>query len=274
MGRKKEIPRTVDIDAAIRKKARKKWVPRFATRILEKIIRQDFINAIIYRNRDAYGLEFVDAIIKDFELHIHTQNESRIPDSGRFIFAANHPLGGIESMAFMRVVGNHFENIIFPVNDFLMNLPNLNPLFVPINKFGGQNRDSVTKLGKAYSSDAQILYYPAGLVSRKTKGKISDPEWKTTIITKAKQHQRDIIPVFIDGRNSNFFYWLASMRKRLNIKFNIEMMFLPNETYKQKQKDICLSFGSPLPYTMFDNSKTPQEWTEFVRNKVYAMDGK
>ncbi len=260
----------IDLDQIVRNKSGKRKVPGFVVNILKRIIHQDKINAFLRRHYDKKGLEWAKVFLDEFDIKIETKGEDNIPDEGKFIFAANHPMGGTESHAFMVVVGHHFKNIKVPVNDLLMYLKPMQSIFIPINKFRGQNRDNIKLLNDMFSSDAQILMFPAGLASRKIKGEIKDLEWKKTFITKAIQYKRDVIPVYIEGRNSNFFYNLAKLRKFLHIKFNVEMMFLPNELFKQRGMKICLHFGKPISYKVFDDTKTHKEWTKFVRNKVYV----
>ena len=215
--------------------------------------------------------------------------------SGRYILAANHPLGGIDGMALMQEVGKVRPDIVFPVNDLLMNVPGLRPLFIPINKHG-KNTENARIINDTFASDKLVLYFPAGLVSRKTKqapssesrvpstesrapsseprapsSSIRDLEWKNTFIKKARRYQRDVVPVFIDGRNSEWFYNLSLWRKRLGIKANIEMLYLVDEMSKQFGKTITLTFGDPIPYTTFDKSKTEAQWAEWVKERVYAM---
>lgn len=261
----------IDLDKIVRNKSGKRKVPGFVVNILKRIVHQDEINAFLRRHHDKKGLAWSQAFLDEFDIKIKTYGEANIPTEGRFIFAANHPLGGTESHAFMTVVGRHFSKIKVPVNDLLMHLKPMESIFVPLNKFGSQSRDNIQLLNDTFASDAQILMFPAGLASRKIKGEIKDLEWKKTFITKAVQYKRDVIPVYIEGRNSNFFYNLAKLRKLLRIKFNVEMMFLPNELFKQRGLTICIHFGKPISYKKFDASKSPQEWAAFVKNKVYEM---
>ncbi len=264
----------INIEEIIKTKNPKlaKRLPKFIINRIKKIIHQDEVNQTLRNHKDKYGLEFVKAVLDDFKITIKLQGEENIPENGRFIFAANHPLGALESLVMMYAVSKHFEKVRFLVNDILLNLKNFDPLFVPINKHGSQSRSAMELIDKAYDSDAQILYFPAGLVSRRNKGKIEDPEWKKSFIVKAKKHQRDIIPVFLTGRNSNFFYNLASFRKLIGIKANIEMFFLSNEAFKQKGKTITVFFGKPVSYTTFDKSKSLPEWAQYVKKIVYSMN--
>jgi putative hemolysin len=143
-------------------------------------------------------------------------------------------------------------------------------LFIPVNKHGS-NTENLQIIHKTFESDKIMLYFPAGLVSRKQNGKIEDLEWKTTFITKAKKYERDIIPTFIEGSNSNFFYRLANIRKQLNIGANIEMLYLPNEMFKQKNKTIRIIFGKPISYEIFDKRYNYSQWAAKLKSYVYAI---
>ena len=186
---------------------------------------------------------------------------------------ANHPLGGFDGMVLIHIIGKYFKNIKFLVNDILMNIFNIEEFFIPVNTFGSQSVEYVKRIEEEYASDAQILNFPAGLCSRKIKGRILDLEWKKSFINKAIKHKRNIIPLHFGGRNSNFFYNLANFRKFLGIKTNIELFFLPDELYTQKNKTILVKFGNPISYRTFNKSKTHKEWAKWVKDKAYALGG-
>jgi len=172
---------------------------------------------------------------------------------------------------FAKEVGDIFPNVQFIVNDILLNIENLDPIFVPVNKHGKQSSEYVRRIDETYRSEAQVLNFPAGLCSRKVKGQIVDLEWHKSFINKAKKHQRDIIPVYISGRNSGFFYNLARIRALLGIKANIEMLYLPNEMFKQQEKNIDIIFGKPIDYRVLDKRFTPREWAQKIKNHVYQL---
>lgn len=263
----------IDLEEVIRKKNLRllKVLPKFVVNFLKRIIYQDQINIVIENNKSAYGLDFVSGILKGFGVNVEVSGMENIPASGRFIFASNHPLGGLDGLVLMNEVGKKFPDLKFIVNDLLLNVKNFEPVFIPVNKHGRQSTEYARLIETAYKSDTQILYFPAGLCSRKIKGKIIDLPWHKSFIVKSVQFKRDIIPVYFEGRNTNFFYNLANLRKFLGIKANIEMMFLVGEMFKQQKKKIKLTFGKPLPYTVFDNSKSPGDWALQMRNIVYSM---
>lgn len=264
----------INIQEVIRTKNPKlaKRLPKFIIRWIEKILHQREMNETLENHKEKFGFDFTQAVLDDFQITLKFEGDENIPKEGRFIFAANHPLGALESMVMMIGVGKHFKEVRFLVNDLLLHLKNFHPLFVPINKHGAQSREATAQIDEVYNSDAQILYFPSGMVSRKIKGRIQDTEWKKSFIVKSKKHERDIIPVFLVGRNSNFFYNFANFRKRIGIKANIEMFFLPNEMYKQKGKTITVIFGKPIPHSTFDSSKSLPEWAKYVRDIVYSMN--
>jgi putative hemolysin len=88
---------------------------------------------------------------------------------------------------------------------------------------------------------------------------------------KAIESKRDVIPVHFSGQNSNFFYNLANIRKMLGVKFNIEMLYLPDEMFNSKNKTFTITFGKPIPWQTFDKSKTLVEWAQYVREMAYLL---
>lgn len=248
-----------------------KLLPRCMLNYIIRILHQDEINDVVSKYSTYYGLDFLDRCLSYMGFHYKVEGEEHIPSSGRFIVAGNHPLGGLDGMMLMSAIGKHHKNIKFIVNDILLNLKNLASLFIPVNKHGGQPLEYARMIEEAYSSDAQILYFPAGLCSRKINGKIMDLEWKKSFIEKAIKHKRDIIPVFIEGKNSNFFYNLANIRKWLGIKANIEMFYLADEMFNQKTKNIVLKFGKPIAWQTFDTRFNKKIWAAKVKEHVYAL---
>ncbi|MCT1524434.1 MULTISPECIES: 1-acyl-sn-glycerol-3-phosphate acyltransferase [Sphingobacterium] len=250
-----------------------KWIPKPLISYLERVIHEDEINYIMTTYHDDMGLDFVDSLLNELDVKVHLEGAENIPLEDSVIFASNHPLGGLDGVAFMQAIGKYRKDVKFLVNDILMNVRNLEPLFVPVNKLGGQSKSGIAAIENAYASDHALLVFPAGLVSRKINGKIVDLEWKKSFISKAKKYKKDIVPVYIDGRNSNFFYNLARFRNKVGLKANIEMLYLPDELFSQRGKDITIKIGKRIPYSQFDNSKNERQWAAEVKETVYAMSG-
>jgi 1-acyl-sn-glycerol-3-phosphate acyltransferase len=267
-----EIPQ-IDVERVLFSKnpALAKAVPGFLVRYLKRIVHQDELNEFLKKYGHLKDSDLIDAGLNHFGIRYTIFFPENIPESGRYIFVSNHPLGGLDGLVFIHELSKHYSSLKFPVNDILTNIDNLSGIFLPVNKHGSQGKDAVRSIEEAYASDNQILYFPEGLCSRKRRGVIKDLVWQKSFITKARQHKRDIIPAYFSGRNSNFFYNLARVRKSLGIKANIEMLYLADEMFLQKDKEIHLVFGNSIPWTTFDKSRTPLEWAAWVKTKTYEL---
>ncbi len=263
----------IDIEKVIEEKnsSLKKALPGFVINYLKKIAHQEEVNHFINTYYDHEGVDFIKVLLQEMNTTVNTVNlEKNIPQTDKVIVTSNHPLGGLDGLALMLAVGRVRTDIQFPVNDILTKIPNLQVLFIPVNKHGS-NSDNIRLFNQTFEKNNIICYFPAGLVSRKQHGKIMDLEWKKTVISKARRYKRDIIPTYIDGKNSNFFYNLALYRKKLGIKANIEMFYLSNEFFKQRNKTLTITFGKRIPYSVFDKRYRDNKWAELLKQHVYKL---
>lgn len=268
---------TIDIDEIVRGKAgaKARFVPRFVLSWLKRIIHQDEVNEFILGEGDKQGMPWLDDCMEYLGTKLNVKGLENLPDDsdGRlFTFVSNHPLGGPDGVALGHLLGHRYDGRIkYLVNDLLMNLHGLAPFFVPINKTGKQSRDFPRLVEAAFGSPNHIIMFPAGLCSRRINGQIHDLPWQKTFITKSVETRRDIVPIRFDGRNSDFFYRIANVGKRLGLKFNIAMLFLVDELYKNRGKTFDVTIGKPIPYSTFDKSRKPQEWAAYVEDIVYKL---
>ncbi|MCD8287720.1 MAG: 1-acyl-sn-glycerol-3-phosphate acyltransferase [Porphyromonadaceae bacterium] len=263
----------IDLEDVVRKKSARiaKRIPKFIFNYLERTIQQERFNRFFEVYPNLRGVDFANTVIEYLNISLQVEGEENIPAKGRFIFASNHPLGGIDGVALISVLGQRYnKNIKFVVNDLLTVLP-LSDVFLPINKYGKQDKDKANNICEAYESDCQIIVFPAGLCSRQQKREICDLTWNKAFIAKSVQYQRDVIPIWFEGYNSPFFYRFARWRKRLGIKFNVELVYLPDEMFKSERKRFTIHFGRPIPWQTFDKSKSRMEWAQYVKGKVYSI---
>ena len=268
--------KTIDIEKVLKDKmgAKAKFVPGFLVRWLKRIVHQDEINAFLWENRDKAGVEWLEACVSYLDIKLEIEGKENLPaanDKRLYTIVSNHPLGGQDGVALGAIVGRHFEGRFrYLVNDLLMNLPGLAPLCIPINKTGSQSRNFPAMVKAGFESNNHMLMFPAGLCSRRHNGLIRDIPWSKTFISKSVEYQRDIIPIHFSGQNSNFFYRLANFSDRF-LPFNLAMIFLADEMYKNVHKSFQVKIGKPIPWQTFDKSKSPQEWAQFVREQVYSL---
>ena len=252
-----------------------KLVPGFAISWMEKLIRQEGLNEILRVTYPSRGSEFSSKVLRHLDISVEVEGLESLPDGRRYMFASNHPLGGLDGIALIWVLGKKYgdDKVRFLVNDMLMNVEPLREMFLPVNKFGAQGRGAVEAINAVMESDMQVLQFPAGLVSRlHDDGSVSDLEWQKAFVTKAIEYRRDIVPVRFVAANSPKFYKTARRRKKLGIKFNIEQILLPAEIFKSKSKNFRIIFGKPISWEELKSKEaTPKALAAEIRSIVYRM---
>lgn len=274
---KKDIQKTIDIQKVLESKmgTKAKYVPSLAVNWLKRLIHENQINEFLWDNKDIEGTEWLESCVKYLDMKLEITGLENLPakDDGKlYTFVSNHPLGGQDGVALGSIIGRHYDGKFrYLVNDLLMNLPGLRPVCIGINKTGKNGRDFPRMVEAGFQSDNHILMFPAGLNSRKINGKIHDLPWKKTFITKSVEYQRDVVPIFFGGRNSERFYRIAHFSDKYVKKVNLAMLFLVDEMYRNVGKTFRVAIGKPIPWQTFDKSKTAAEWAEYVENKVYEL---
>ena len=271
------IEKTIDIDKILASKMgdKAKFVPKFLVRWLKRIIHEDEVNRFLWESRDKSGTEWLTECVRYLDMDIKIEGIENLPDKNDgklYTFVSNHPLGGQDGVALGSIIGKHYDgNFRYLVNDLLLNLPGLAPVSIGINKTGKQSRDFPRMVEAGFQSNNHMLMFPAGLNSRKINGVIHDLPWKKTFISKSVEYQRDVVPIYFSGRNSERFYRIANWQKKLGLKINIAMLFLVDEMYRNVHKSFTVKIGKPIRWQTFDKSKTPMEWAKFVEDKVYEL---
>ena len=268
--------KTIDIDQILKGKmgSKARYVPGFLVSRLKRIVHEDQVNAFLWESRDKSGVDWLEECVRYLDMTLEIEGKENLPDpnDGRlYTFVSNHPLGGEDGVALGAIIGRHYDGRFrYLVNDLLMNLPGLAPLCIPINKTGSQSRNFPAMVEAGFQSDNHMLMFPAGICSRRRDGVISDIPWKKTFISKSVQYQRDVVPIHFSGQNSNSFYRLANFSDKC-LPFNLAMLFLVDEMYKNVHKTFRVTIGKPISWQTFDKSKSPVEWAQFVRERVYTL---
>ncbi len=247
-----------------------KWIPGWLFRALERLIRQREINEVLHKYGHLEGTAFIRAVLGEWGYRPRVHLDPGIDPERKYIFASNHPLGGLDGLILAEEIESRFGAVKVMVNDLLMHLTPIRSIFVPVNLYGRQPARYAREVDRMYDSGAQVMLFPAGLCSRKIHGRIEDLPWRKNVIVKSVRHERDVVPVFFDAVNTRRFYRVANLRKFLGIRFNLELVLLPGEMFRQKNKRMDIYFGAPIPWQTFSNEKRPQEWAAWLRERVYA----
>ncbi|MFC2758466.1 1-acyl-sn-glycerol-3-phosphate acyltransferase [Hallella multisaccharivorax] len=273
------IEKTIDVERILRSKVggKARFAPRFLVNWLRRIVHEDEVNAFLGEHRDLEGTPWLEACVRYLDMKVTIEGIENLPrkdDGKRYIFVSNHPLGGQDGVCLGSIIGRHYEGRFrYLVNDLLMFLPGLRPVCVGINKTGRNGAEMAEAVETAFESDNHIIMFPAGLNSRMIDGRIHDIPWKKTFVSKSVQYQRDVVPIYFSGRNSNRFYRIAHWQERLGLKVNIAMLFLVDEMYRNRHKSFRVVIGKPIPWQTFDRSRTPMEWAARVEDEVYQQAG-
>jgi len=267
------VPKVIDVELALQEKIPDiyKKIPGVLIRLMEKVIRQADMNRMIHESSHLNGIPLVDWVLDQFGVNIVVKGKKLIPKKGRYIYPANHPIGGLDGLAIVSVVAKIHPLIKFVANDLLRVIKGFDSISLYIARFGQINRRNAILINKTLASEAQLLVQPAGTVSKRNPVKISDLAWNKFFIHKAIQYKRDVIPIHVQARNSRLFYNIASFRKIFRIKSNLEMFLLPREMFNKSGKTITITFGIPIAYKTFDDSRTHLEWAQKVREYVYVL---
>ena len=268
----------IDVSEVLKAKmpGKYRYIPRFVVKWLERIIHQDELNALLLKNGDKKGVDFADVVLKDLEITTEVIGKNNLPPdgSGRYIFASNHPLGGLDGISPVALMGRHYNrHLKFIVNDMLMQVTPFRSIFLPANKVGRQSREVAREINEAMSGTEQIATFPAGLCSRRQSGgNVCDLKWTKGFIHKSIEYRRDIVPIYFDGLNSDFFYRMARLRERLGIKFNVEMILLPGEVFKNRGKKFTIYIGKPIKWeTLTSDGRSPLEIAQGIKEVVYNL---
>lgn len=267
----------IDLDNLLEQKFGDKvrHFPRFVRHYLKRILHIDSLNEIIQKSNGLTGWRFAQFTLQYLNIDIVVEGAENLPEHNNLIFVSNHPLGGPDGLALASFLGNRYnDNIILPVNDFLMFVKPFGPLFLPINKVGAQSRNLPDRINSVMETDSNIILFPAGICSRKIDGEIKDLPWTKMFVRKSVEYGRDIVPIYFFGKNSPRFYFLDRLQKFLGIKFSIPMVFLVDEMFRHRNKQFKFIIGNPISYTIFDRTKTPAQWASHIRNMVYELKRK
>ncbi len=273
---KESVEKTIDIKRILKDKmgSKARFVPCFLVAWLKKIIHEDEVNRFLWENRNLKGTEWLTACVQYLDMTLDIIGAENLPDKNDgklYTFVSNHPLGGQDGVSLGSIIGRHYDGKFrYLVNDLLLNLPGLKPVSIGINKTGKQSRDFPRMVEAGFNSDNHLLMFPAGLNSRRINGEIHDLPWKKTFITKSVETHRDVVPIHFSGQNSKRFYRIAKFSDRY-LPFNLAMLFLVDEMYRNVGKTFRITIGKPIPWQTFNKTKTPMEWANFVEERVYAL---
>ncbi|MDE6779015.1 MAG: 1-acyl-sn-glycerol-3-phosphate acyltransferase [Alistipes sp.] len=248
-----------------------RFIPGFVVRALARLIRERELNEVLASYWHLPPQEFIRATFRSWNITCRTEGLDALDETGRYMFVANHPFGGMDGMMLADVLTERFGDVRVVVNDLLMNVEPLAPIWLPVNKHGRQTAAYARRMEEGLSGGMPVLTFPAGLCSRRREGVVADTEWRTSFLKWAAASGRTIVPVFVEGTLSDRFYRLSRLRERLGVKFNAEMILLPDEMLRQSGRSFRIVFGEPVTDEELAKAGSAAERVRMVRERVYGL---
>ncbi|MCG3651138.1 lysophospholipid acyltransferase family protein [Aliarcobacter butzleri] len=239
----------IDIQKEIEKKfpkikEKENVLKKSLLKIAKKIVHEDSINQFLSQNSHLKGFDFVDAVLDyfDFDYTVSSNDLQNIPSTGKVIIIANHPLGGLDALCLLKLVGQIRKDVKILANDFLVGFEALHSLMIPLDNFKDrQSKESIKKIYEALNNEEAIIIFPAGEVSRATPKGVKDPAWNKGFLNFAKNSNSAILPIFLDAKNSKTFYTISLINKTFST------LLLSNEMFNKKSKNINIKIGQIIP---------------------------
>lgn len=213
-------------------------------KIAKKIVHEDTINTFINDNAHLKGFEFIDAVLEyfDFDYIVSSNDIENIPSTGKVIIIANHPLGGLDALCLLKLIGQIRKDVKIIANDFLAGFNALKSLFIPIDNFKSkQAKNDIKTIYEALNNEEALIIFPAGEVSRAGVKGIKDPVWSKGFLNFAINSNAPILPILIDGKNSKTFYTISIINKTFST------LLLSHEMFNKKSKNLHIKIGELIP---------------------------
>jgi len=215
------------------------------------------------------GFDFVEQVLRyfDFSLRLRDSERERIPASGRVLVAANHPIGSLDGLALLNLVRQVRPDVKVVANNLLTAIGPLQSLLLPVSAMGGSStRNDLRLIREHLDNEGALIIFPAGEVSRFGPRGVRDGEWHSGFVRMAAAAKAPILPVFVAGRNSLFFYSLSFLAKPLST------VWLVREMFKQNHNTVDTRVGNPVPYKLYAGAGDhPREIARRFRRHVYRL---
>jgi len=248
---------------------RSPWIKRPTLHFIRKLTHEEEVNQFLDVHQDLTGFDFVDQVLNffNFSYSISHRDRQNIPATGRVVIVANHPLGALDGLALLRLVGEVRRDVKIVVNDVLMNFKAIDGLLLPVDNSSKSTRKSDVKaIIDSLKNDEAVIVFPAGEVSRIRPNGVQDGKWTGGFLSFAKKTNAPILPMFVNARNSSLFYSSSMVYKPLG------GMLLAHEMFNKKSKTITINVGEPVPFQQIEQLPLiKQEKIKLIKRHLYRI---
>ncbi|HRQ66076.1 MAG TPA: GNAT family N-acyltransferase [Xanthomonadaceae bacterium] len=237
--------------------------------LLRRMACEERINQTLSSLAPREGLDFVEHALKlfDFSYAVANTDRENIPAEGRVVIVANHPLGALDALALLHLVGSVRRDVRIFANDVLLQLAPMKPLLLPVDVVGGRaGVGSVREAFRALEREEALIVFPAGEVSRIRPGGVRDRRWASSFVRFVRRTGAPVLPVHLGGYNSPTFYGLSMLAKPL------AALLLAREMFAHQKSRIQISIGEPVPaHALAGASGDEARLAALMRRHVYRL---
>lgn len=247
----------------------KPWFKKSTLSFLRRITHEQEVNRFLEQHSQLTGFDFIDEVLDYFNFSYSISNRHRhnIPATGRVVIVANHPLGALDGLSLLKMVGEVRRDVKIVANDMLLNFSALSSLFLPVDNLSKSTRkSSVGNIIDSLNRDEAVIVFPAGEVSRIRPSGVRDGKWNSGFLNFAKKTNAPVLPVFVGARNSSLFYSASMVYKPLS------GMMLAHEMFNKNSKTIQICVGEPIPYLQIEALPLVKaEKAKLLRRHLYRL---
>ncbi|MGL5464631.1 MAG: 1-acyl-sn-glycerol-3-phosphate acyltransferase, partial [Aeromonas veronii] len=213
------------------------------------------------------GLDFVEQALTqlDFDYRVSEAQLEHIPASGRVILVANHPIGSLDGLALLQLLGRIRPDVKIVANQLLAQLAPLRPLLLPVDNMEGKtDRQAILAMNEHLAHEGALVIFPAGEVSRLGLKGVKDGPWQAGFIKLAQRTRTPLVPIHLGGRNSLWFYLASWLNKPASA------LLLVSQLFRQQGQTLPVTIGARIPLGSFQDlpAKTA---ARLVRNHLYRI---
>jgi putative hemolysin len=240
---------------------------------LMKVMKINNLNAMVKEGGNLEGADFANYALNKIGVKVQFDDTEllNIPREGAFIVVANHPYGGIESLALLSTIAKVRPDTMYMGNFLLKEIPNLEKCIIAVNPFENvQNSASITGLKmtlKALGEGIPVAIFPAGEVSSynfKTN-EITDQDWHPVVGKIICKANVPVLPIYFHGNNGFFFSMLKSIHPML------QTSKLISELFNKEGHALKMTIGKTVLLTGERNKTFDLMILQNLRNKLYAL---
>lgn len=195
------------------------------------------------------GAEAFNWLGSEYTSHCEIEGLENIPKDGKCLLVANHPMGAADAVSLYHQIFKVREDVFFFANElFVYLLGSFKDVMAPVvwnkeKEIHSATKVTLERLNTFFGDERIGIIFPSGRLSKLTLLGIWDRPWEKTPITLAKKYNFPVIPVYIDAKNSWFFYFASYANKQLR---DVSQL---NELLNKKEYKFTIKIGKPIKHT-------------------------